>query len=147
MGFYVFVSDINIVVCTEQPQGNSIENDWQTLKKCFAKYVPADEVACIVDETIQDVVDFREPVPGHFEALENICRENGILIAVDDIQQGFGENSYTWSSVTCFNFTPGFKSLSRKIFAWMVCYVSNCWTQRDYELFRSTSTFNLQTGY
>jgi hypothetical protein len=31
-----------------------------------------------------------EPVPGYFEALEKICREHGILIAVDDIQQGFG---------------------------------------------------------
>ena len=31
-----------------------------------------------------------EPVPGYFEALEGICREHGILIAVDDIQQGLG---------------------------------------------------------
>ena len=41
------------------------------------------------------MVDFLEPVPGYFEALENICRENGILIAVDDIQQGFGRTA-TW---------------------------------------------------
>ena len=71
----------------------------------FAKYVPADEVACIVIETIQGDGGLLEPVPGYFEALEKICREHGILIAVDDIQQGFGRTG-KWSSVSHFNFTP-----------------------------------------
>jgi 4-aminobutyrate aminotransferase len=43
-------------------------------------YVPADEVACIVIETIQGDGGLLEPVPGYFEALEKICREHGILI-------------------------------------------------------------------
>ncbi|WRN68068.1 hypothetical protein UM538_04500 [Staphylococcus aureus] len=34
----------------------------------FAKYVPADEVACIVIETIQGDGGLLEPVPGYFEA-------------------------------------------------------------------------------
>ena len=71
----------------------------------FDKYVPADEVACIVLETIQGDGGLLEPVPGYFEALEGICREHGILIAVDDIQQGLGRTG-KWSSVEHFNFTP-----------------------------------------
>ncbi|KMR69943.1 hypothetical protein FC03_15065, partial [Staphylococcus aureus] len=55
----------------------------------FAKYVPAFEVACIVIETIQCDGGLLEPVPGYFEALEKICRDHGILISVDDIQQSF----------------------------------------------------------
>ncbi|HEI5205011.1 TPA: aminotransferase class III-fold pyridoxal phosphate-dependent enzyme [Staphylococcus aureus] len=74
----------------EQPQANSVEEYLAPLKEMFAKYVPADEVACIVIETIQGDGGLLEPVPGYFEALEKICREHGILIAVDDIQQGFG---------------------------------------------------------
>ena len=44
-------------------------------------------------------------MPGYFKALESICREHGILIAVDDIQQGLGRTG-TWSSVEHFDFTP-----------------------------------------
>ena len=51
-----------------------LKNIW-LLKEMFAKYVPAEEVACIVVETIQgDVV----PVPGYFEAF--LCHQHGILI-------------------------------------------------------------------
>ncbi|CAC7113114.1 4-aminobutyrate aminotransferase [Staphylococcus aureus] len=66
----------------EQPQANSVEEYLAPLKEMFAKYVPADEVACIVIETIQGDGGLLEPVPGYFEALEKICREHGILIAV-----------------------------------------------------------------
>ncbi|EOB7421600.1 aspartate aminotransferase family protein [Staphylococcus aureus] len=64
----------------EQPQANSVEEYLAPLKEMFAKYVPADEVACIVIETIQGDGGLLEPVPGYFEALEKICREHGILI-------------------------------------------------------------------
>ncbi|TLU85417.1 aspartate aminotransferase family protein [Staphylococcus aureus] len=66
----------------EQPQANSVEEYLAPLKEMFAKYVPADEVACIVIETIQGDGGLLEPVPGYFEALEKIYREHGILIAV-----------------------------------------------------------------
>lgn len=41
------------MVCTSVPQANSVEEYLAPLKEMFAKYVPADEVACIVIETIQ----------------------------------------------------------------------------------------------
>ena len=46
-----------------------------------------------------------EPVSGYFEALQDLCHQHGILIAVDDIQQGLGRTG-RWSSVDHFNFTP-----------------------------------------
>ena len=51
----------------------------------FTKYVPAEEVACIVVETIQGDGGLLEPVPGYFEALQELCHAHNILIAVDDI--------------------------------------------------------------
>lgn len=89
----------------EQPNPNTVEAYLAPLKEMFAKYVPAEEVACIVVETIQGDGGLLEPVEGYFEALESLCREHGILIAVDDIQQGLGRTS-TWSSIDHFNFTP-----------------------------------------
>ena len=104
-GFYHIPFPDNYRGPFEQPNANTVDEYLAPLKEMFDKYVPADEVACIVLETIQGDGGLLEPVPGYFEALEGICREHGILIAVDDIQQGLGRTG-KWSSVEHFNFTP-----------------------------------------
>ena len=104
-GFYHIPFPDNYRGLFEQPTPNTVDEYLAPLKEMFNKYVPADEVACIVLETIQGDGGLLEPVPGYFEALEGICREHGILIAVDDIQQGLGRTG-KWSSVEHFNFTP-----------------------------------------
>lgn len=45
----------------------------------FAKYVPAEEVACIVLETIQGDGGLLEPVEGYFEALGSCYVENTVF--------------------------------------------------------------------
>lgn len=104
-GFYHIPFPDNYRGLFEQPNANTVDEYLAPLKEMFDKYVPAYEVACIVLETIQGDGGLLEPVPGYFEALEGICREHGILIAVDDIQQGLGRTG-KWSSVEHFNFTP-----------------------------------------
>lgn len=104
-GFYHIPFPDNYRGLFEQPNANTVDEYLAPLKEMFDKYVPAEEVACIVLETIQGDGGLLEPVPGYFEALEGICREHGILIAVDDIQQGLGRTG-KWSSVEHFNFTP-----------------------------------------
>ncbi|MEJ7460401.1 aspartate aminotransferase family protein [Staphylococcus warneri] len=104
-GFYHIPFPDNYRGLFEQPNANTVDEYLAPLKEMFDKYVPADEVACIVLETIQGDGGLLEPVTGYFEALEGICREHGILIAVDDIQQGLGRTG-KWSSVEHFNFTP-----------------------------------------
>ncbi len=104
-GFYHIPFPDNYRGLFEQPNANTVDEYLAPLKEMFDKYVPADEVACIVLETIQGDGGLLEPVPGYFEALEGICREHVILIAVDDIQQGLGRTG-KWSSVEHFNFTP-----------------------------------------
>lgn len=104
-GFYHIPFPDNYRGMFEQPTANTVAEYLAPLKEMFAKYVPADEVACIVVETIQGDGGLLEPVAGYFEALAALCREHGILIAVDDIQQGLGRTG-TWSSVEHFNFIP-----------------------------------------
>lgn len=104
-GFYHIPFPDNYRGLFEQPTPNTVDEYLAPLKEMFNKYVPADEVACIVLETIQGDGGLLEPVSGYFEALQSICREHGILIAVDDIQQGLGRTG-KWSSVEHFNFTP-----------------------------------------
>lgn len=98
----------------EQAKPNTVEEYLAPLKEMFAKYVPAEEVACIVVETIQGDGGLLEPVPGYFEALQELCHAHNILIAVDDIQQGLGRTG-KWSSVDHYYFTPDLMTFGKSL--------------------------------
>jgi len=51
--------------------------------------VGADQVACLVVEPIQGEGGFVDPAPGFLPALEQWCREHGVLLVADEIQTGF----------------------------------------------------------
>jgi len=87
------------------PNANTIDEYLAPLKEMFEKYVPAEEVACIMIETIQGDGGLLEPVDGYFKALQDLCKEHGILLAVDDIQQGLGRTG-EWSSVSHYHIEP-----------------------------------------
>lgn len=98
----------------EQAKPNTVEEYLAPLKEMFTKYVPAEEVACIVVETIQGDGGLLEPVPGYFEALQELCHAHNILIAVDDIQQGLGRTG-KWSSVDHYHFTPDLMTFGKSL--------------------------------
>ena len=98
----------------EQAKPNTVEEYLAPLKEMFAKYVPAEEVACIVVETIQGDGGLLEPVSGYFEALQELCHAHNILIAVDDIQQGLGRTG-KWSSVDHYHFTPDLMTFGKSL--------------------------------
>ena len=123
-GFYHIPFPDNYRGLFEQPNANTVDEYLAPLKEMFDKYVPADEVACIVLETIQGDGGLLEPVPGYFEALEGICREHDILIAVDDIQQGLGRTG-KWSSVEHFNFTPDLITFGKSLAGDCLCQLSS----------------------
>ncbi|TGV02644.1 aminotransferase class III-fold pyridoxal phosphate-dependent enzyme, partial [Mesorhizobium sp. M8A.F.Ca.ET.173.01.1.1] len=50
------------------PNANTIDEYLAPLKEMFEKYVPAEEVACIMIETIQGDGGLLEPVDGYFKA-------------------------------------------------------------------------------
>src|SRR5699024_12240990 len=56
-------------------------------------------------ETIQGDGGLLEPIDGYFEALQDLCKTHGILLAVDDIQQGLGRTG-EWSSVSHYLIEP-----------------------------------------
>ncbi|WP_251942450.1 aspartate aminotransferase family protein [Staphylococcus sp. Marseille-Q5304] len=104
-GFYHIPFPDNYRGLYGAPTSNTVDEYLAPLKEMFEKYVPAEEVACIMIETIQGDGGLLEPVEGYFEALQSLCKEHGILLAVDDIQQGLGRTG-TWSSVTHYNIEP-----------------------------------------
>ncbi|XVV01347.1 4-aminobutyrate--2-oxoglutarate transaminase [Actinosynnema sp. CA-248983] len=53
------------------------------------KQVGADNTACVVIEPIQGEGGFIVPAPGFLPALEQWCRDRGVLLVADEIQTGF----------------------------------------------------------
>jgi len=84
---------------------NTVEEYLAPFKQMLKTYLPAEEVACVVIETLQGDGGLLEPVPGYFEALYDLCHQHGILFAVDDVQQGLGRTG-TWCSLENFGIAP-----------------------------------------
>lgn len=87
------------------PEPATVDEYLAPLREMLASYVPADEVACIVVETLQGDGGLLEAVPGYFRALRELCDEHGILLAVDDVQQGLGRTG-TWCSLEHYDVVP-----------------------------------------
>ncbi|MCZ0716901.1 aspartate aminotransferase family protein [Aerococcus kribbianus] len=85
-----------------ETEPRSAEGYLQVFKSMTENYLPKEEIAAVVVETIQGDGGLLEPVPGYFRALADFCHANGILFAVDDVQQGLGRTG-TWSSIEHFD--------------------------------------------
>ena len=64
----------------------------EKLHDFFIKHVNPEAVAAVVAEPVQGEGGFIAPPPGYFQALINICRDNGILFVADEIQSGMGRS-------------------------------------------------------
>ncbi len=63
-------------------------NDREAVKEAFA----SDEIAGVLVEGIQGIGGIRLPESGFLKELERLCRENGALLILDEIQSGYGRS-------------------------------------------------------
>ena len=59
------------------------------IEEAFEKYIPANEVAAVIIELVQGDAGILPAHPIFIKKLYNLCKKNGILFIVDDVQQGF----------------------------------------------------------
>ena len=64
-------------------------NDPQDVARVVAE-VGAENIAAIVTEPVQGTGGVNPPAPGYLEAIAKICRENDILLILDEVITGFG---------------------------------------------------------
>jgi adenosylmethionine-8-amino-7-oxononanoate aminotransferase len=64
-------------------------NDPQHIESVVAEVGP-ENIAAIVTEPVQGTGGVNPPAPGYFEAIQKICRENDILLILDEVITGFG---------------------------------------------------------
>jgi 4-aminobutyrate aminotransferase / (S)-3-amino-2-methylpropionate transaminase / 5-aminovalerate transaminase len=69
-----------------------------TLRDFFATHVAAEKVACLVLELVLGEGGFIVAPPEAVRSLERFCRENGILLVIDEIQTGFGRTGRMFAS-------------------------------------------------
>ncbi len=62
----------------------------EKLHSFFVQHVNPEAVAAVVVEPIQGEGGFIKPPENYFQELATICRDNGILFVVDEIQSGMG---------------------------------------------------------
>jgi adenosylmethionine-8-amino-7-oxononanoate aminotransferase len=64
-------------------------NDPELVAAVVAQIGP-ENIAAIVTEPVQGTGGVNPPVPGYLETIEKICRENDILLILDEVITGFG---------------------------------------------------------
>jgi 4-aminobutyrate aminotransferase len=67
----------------------------QTLLKTIS---PAEETAAIVVEPVQGEGGYIVPPKKFFDELARVCRENGILLVLDEVQSGMGRTGKMWAA-------------------------------------------------
>ena len=73
------------------------EKSLQELRRLFRHEVPADEVACFLVEPVQGEGGYYPAPPSFLTGLQDIAREHGILLIVDEVQTGFGRTAEFWA--------------------------------------------------
>ncbi len=71
----------------------------------FKRLVSPDEVAAVLVEPIQGEGGYVVPPRGFMQGLRKMTKENGILLAVDEVQTGFGRTG-RWFAVEHFGVEP-----------------------------------------
>lgn len=85
-----------------------------TVECAFQHYLPAEEVAAVIIEPIAGDAGFLVPPPRYLEGLYALCQRNGILFAVDEVQQGFGRTG-RWFSIEHYGIVPDMIAMAKSM--------------------------------
>ncbi len=84
------------------------------LEQFLAVECSADNVAAVLAEPVQGEGGFIVPPPDYFKVLHDICRRNGILLILDEIQTGFYRTGGSLASYH-YNVTPDMITMAKSL--------------------------------
>lgn len=88
---------------------------FKAFKKPFETFLPADETACVILEAIQGDGGIVKAPEEYMQLVFNYCHENGILFAVDEINQGLGRTGKLWGIENYHNIEPDLMSVGKSL--------------------------------
>lgn len=96
-----------------KPQSCSLEC-LSAMENAFRHYLPPEEVAAVIIEPMAGDAGLLLPPGKYLRRLYDICRTNGILFTVDEVQQGFGRTG-KWFSIENFDIEPDMLAVAKSI--------------------------------
>ena len=84
------------------------------IKYAFQHYLPAEEVAAVIMEPIAGDAGLVIPPKRYMQELHKLCKEHGILLISDEIQQGLGRTG-KWFAMEHFGIKPDLYVLGKSV--------------------------------
>jgi 4-aminobutyrate aminotransferase/(S)-3-amino-2-methylpropionate transaminase len=91
-----------------------LDQQIQKLKDFFLYQASADQIAAVIVELVQGEGGFTVMPPKYLKALQKICKENDILLIIDEVQSGFGRTG-KWASYQHYGITPDITTLAKSM--------------------------------
>lgn len=85
---------------------------WKVFEHVMETYLPVDEIACVLIEAIQGDGGFLKMPQEYMDRLYTFCQDNGVVFAVDEINQGMGRTGKMWS-MEHFGLAPDLMSVGK----------------------------------
>lgn len=92
--------------------------DTKALQDFFITHINPEAIAAVVAEPVQGEGGFIAPPDDYFPALEKICRDNGILLVMDEIQSGMGRTGKMFATEN-WDVTPDMMVIGKSLGAGM----------------------------
>ncbi|MGB2953506.1 MAG: 4-aminobutyrate--2-oxoglutarate transaminase [Gaiellaceae bacterium] len=96
-GLGPFAPEIYRVPFPSEYRGPTATEALAALERALVTQVAAETVAAIVLEPVQGEGGFVVAPPDFIEGVRRICDDNGIVLAVDEVQTGFGRTGKMWA--------------------------------------------------
>lgn len=95
-------------------EADFVDRMFKAFKLPFETYLPAEEVAVILIEPIQGDGGIVKAPQAYMQKVYDFAHENGILFAVDEVNQGMGRTGKWWS-IENFGLEPDLMSVGKSL--------------------------------
>lgn len=88
---------------------------FDSFKAPFESFLPADETACVLIEPIQGDGGIVKAPEEYMQLVYKFCHDNGILFAIDEVNQGLGRTGKMWGIQQYKNIEPDLMSVGKSL--------------------------------
>lgn len=98
----------------DESEEEFVNRYWKYFEDALNTYLPVDEIAGVIIEPIQGDGGFLKAPQAYMYRLYQFTRENNIVFAVDEVNQGLGRSGKMWS-IEHFNIEPDILTTAKSL--------------------------------
>ncbi|RJQ87287.1 MAG: aspartate aminotransferase family protein, partial [Desulfobacteraceae bacterium] len=102
------------------------------------------DTAAVIFETIPATYGMPIPDPEYYVNVEALCRQNGAVFIVDEIQTGFGRTGTLWG-IEQYNVVPDIVVIGKGMSGGIFPMTATCCKAKFYEVFRADPFVHIST--